>query len=148
LSVEGVGIPGHFLVRYRPAEGEPVLVDAFNDGKIVSRDEAAQLSGRPLDEGQFHPAGKKEMVVRMLRNLRGVAERERDLPGMLRYLDVILVLDESAAAERGLRAAVRYQLGEPAAAAADLDWLLKHAPSGVDLDRVREFREVLRRQGL
>jgi serine protease Do len=146
LPVVGVGIPRHFLVQYRPFEGEPLLVDVFNDGKMITREEAAALSGQPLQEEHFAPAGKKEMIVRMLRNLGGVAERERDLPAMLRYLDVILVIDESAAAERGMRAAVRYQMGRTDAAAEDLDWLLQREPPGVDLDRVREFRDVIRRQ--
>ncbi len=40
LSIEGVGLPGHFVVRHVPAEGEPQLIDVFDGATNVSLDTA------------------------------------------------------------------------------------------------------------
>src|SRR6185295_19100736 len=40
-AIEGVGFPGHFLVRVRRAGG-PVLLDPFFGGRVVGRDEALE----------------------------------------------------------------------------------------------------------
>ncbi|MFL5343064.1 MAG: transglutaminase family protein, partial [Gemmataceae bacterium] len=42
LSTEGVGLPGHFVVRFLPAKGEPQLIDVFDGGKALSRPDAAK----------------------------------------------------------------------------------------------------------
>src|SRR5439155_20180561 len=33
LKVEGVGLPGHFVVRVLPSKGEPQFIDVFEGGK-------------------------------------------------------------------------------------------------------------------
>src|SRR5690606_11578572 len=48
ILVEGVGFPGHFLVRIGGADGE--LVDPFSEGNVVERSELSQIAGRLLDE--------------------------------------------------------------------------------------------------
>jgi regulator of sirC expression with transglutaminase-like and TPR domain len=81
----------------------------------------------------------------MLHNLITVAGREKDRDGMLRYLDAILVIEPNAHEERWARAVFRWQAGLRERSAEDCDWLLKHEPEGVDLDRVRELRRVISR---
>jgi regulator of sirC expression with transglutaminase-like and TPR domain len=41
LPVRGVGMPGHFLVKYAPASGE-IFIDAFN-GRTLTRDDCAKM---------------------------------------------------------------------------------------------------------
>jgi regulator of sirC expression with transglutaminase-like and TPR domain/S1-C subfamily serine protease len=147
LKVEGVGLPGHFVVRFVPAKGEPRLIDVYEGGTAMSREEAAkkveEITGRPLREEHLAATTKKAIIVRMLHNLLNVASRERDSAGMLRYLDGIITLDATAAQERAVRAAIRYQQGDRVRALEDVDWLLEHSPDGIDLDRVRELRRAL-----
>ncbi len=40
LKVDGVALPGHFVVRYVPAEGEPQLIDVYEGATVVAREEA------------------------------------------------------------------------------------------------------------
>jgi regulator of sirC expression with transglutaminase-like and TPR domain/S1-C subfamily serine protease len=149
LKVEGVGLPGHFVVRHVPAKGEPRLIDVYEGGTTLSREEAAgkveAITGRPLREAHLAAIGKKAIVVRMLHNLLNVADREKDAAGLLRYLDAIVAVDPEAAEARALRAGVLYQQGDRQAALKDVDWLLEHEPEGLDLDRVRQMRRILTR---
>jgi regulator of sirC expression with transglutaminase-like and TPR domain len=149
VKVVGVSLPGHFVVRHEPARGEPRLIDVYEGGVPLSREEAAKkveaITGRPLREQNLAAVGKRAILVRMLRNLLNLADQERDRPAMLRYLDATLVADPAAAPERAVRAGLRYQSGDRAGALADVDWLLEHEPEGIDLERVRQLRRVLTR---
>jgi regulator of sirC expression with transglutaminase-like and TPR domain len=149
VKVVGVSLPGHFVVRHEPAKGAPQLIDVYEGGVPLSREEAAKkveaITGRPLREPHLAAVGKRAILVRMLRNLLNLADQERDRPAMLRYLDAVVVIDPEAAPERAVRAGLRYQSGDKAGALADVDWLLEHEPEGIDLERVRQLRRVLTR---
>ena len=43
VTVEGVGLPGHFIVRHAPAGAEPVWIDVFDGGKRLDRAGVAKL---------------------------------------------------------------------------------------------------------
>jgi regulator of sirC expression with transglutaminase-like and TPR domain len=147
LKVVGVGLPGHFVVRHVPIKGEPQLIDVYEGGVLLSKDEAARkvqaITGRPLQDAHLAVAGKKAIIVRMLHNLMGIARNEEDSEGMLRYLDTILTIDAEEAQERWMRAVLRYQTGRKQAALQDIDWLQEHQPEGIDLGQVRELRRLL-----
>ena len=146
LNVVGVPLPGHFVVRHEPAGAKPQLIDVF-DGKLLSRAEAEakvkKVTGRAPEDADFEPVTKKAIAVRMLHNLINVAKSERDGDSMLRYLDGVLALDPEAHEDRWMRAHFRYQAGQRTGAREDCDILLKHAPAGLDLERVRELRGIL-----
>jgi len=145
LTIEGVGLPGHFVVRHVPAAGEPRLIDVFEGGRILSRDEAAAkvaaISGAPLTEAHLEAVGPRAIIQRVLRNLLGVARTEQDREAMLRSLTALVALDPLATADRGLLAVVQHETGRRAAAIATLDWFLEQQPAGVDLEAVRALRE-------
>ena len=82
----------------------------------------------------------------MLANLRGLAERSQDNEATLRYLEAMVAIEPEALAERGARSIIRYNTGRRDAAVADLDWFLEHRPNGLDLDRIREMRDLFSRQ--
>src|SRR6185295_11985060 len=77
LPLEGVGMPGHFLVRYRDPLA-PVLFDPFAGGGIVSEADCearlAQLYGRPvrLTPPMLAPVGTRPILYRMLTNLKQI----------------------------------------------------------------------------
>jgi regulator of sirC expression with transglutaminase-like and TPR domain/S1-C subfamily serine protease len=145
LTIEGVGLPGHFIVRHTPAGGEPALFDVFEGGKAMTRRDAeAQVlayAGRPLLEDDLRAADERAIVIRMLTNLLGVMQEKEDHEAMLRYLEAIVALRPDSVQERGLRAVVRHQTGRRDAALADLNWILEQQPQGIDLERIRQMRD-------
>jgi regulator of sirC expression with transglutaminase-like and TPR domain/S1-C subfamily serine protease len=147
VKVVGVALPGHFVVKHVPARGEPQLIDVYEAGQPLPKEAAGRkveaLAGRPLKEEDLTVAGKRQIVVRMLHNLLGNARDEKDLEGMLRYVDAVLAVSPDAAQERWLRAVLRYQTDRRQGAREDADWLLEHHPAGIDLERVQELRKLL-----
>lgn len=73
IEMEGVGMPGHFLVY---AGGQ--LVDPFHYGEAIGFEEAAALvaealGGQPrADRSWFQPVGSLQIVRRMLLNLESM----------------------------------------------------------------------------
>jgi regulator of sirC expression with transglutaminase-like and TPR domain len=147
LNVVGVGLPGHFVVRYEPPEGERQLLDVYDRADVVTREDAEKLvqqaAKRPATDADFAPASKRSIVVRILHNLLGLARTARDPEGMLRYLDASIAVDPGAAGDRYIRADVLKFLGRRAEAIADADWLIEHRPDGIDLNEVDRFRRAL-----
>jgi serine protease Do len=144
LAIEGVGLPGHFVVRHVPATGEPTLIDVFEGAVPLSREEAAAkvaaIAGRPLQDSHLSPFTNRQIIQRVLRNLLGVARDARDREAMLRYLEALVALDPADTADRGLLAVVRYETGRRAAAVAALDCLLEREPPDADLEAIRALR--------
>lgn len=150
LNLEGVPLPGHFCVRFKPADGEPRLIDVFDGGRTLTREQADQrvraYADRPLQPADLEPASHGQILQRMLRNLIGVAQEARDSEALLRYFDALLTLDPEAIPERGMRAVVRFETGRRDAAVADLDWILERMPPDLDLDRIHQMRDYFLRQ--
>jgi regulator of sirC expression with transglutaminase-like and TPR domain len=150
LKVVGIGLPGHFIVQHQPIQGEPQLIDPFEEGELLTREKAAEkvslFAGRAMQESDLVPPTDKAILLRVLSNLLGVAQRKSDREAMLRYLDAMLVIDPSLSRERGMRAIVRHETGRRAAAVSDLDWFLQKSPEGVDIEKIREMREVFQKE--
>jgi regulator of sirC expression with transglutaminase-like and TPR domain len=147
LNVAGVGMPGHFIAKYVPAQGPERLIDVYDGGTLLDREEAGrivkQAMHRPLKNKDLAAVTKQAVIVRMLQNLFGVAQREKDNPGALRYLDTILAIAPDSAYEHWLRAVYRYQAGVRAGALEDTDWILAREPKGIDLQLVHRLRRLL-----
>lgn len=81
VDLEGVAAPMHFLSRLETVEG-PLFVDAFHQGDVLSYDECCtwleSLSGlAPEDiENSLEPAPPREVVVRMLNNLKALQVKQ------------------------------------------------------------------------
>ena len=151
VSIDGVGLPGHFLVGHAPAGAEPRWIDVFDGAAILDRDGVAKLyrdlQGRELTDDLLAPVGPKAILTRMINNLLSIATREDDAPAMHRYLDAMLAVDPDAGRERVMRMLVAKRLGRNDAARADALWLLERAPEEIDLAAVHRFLESLDRGG-
>ncbi|MCA9123693.1 MAG: trypsin-like peptidase domain-containing protein [Planctomycetaceae bacterium] len=147
LDIRGVGLPGHFVVKHIPSSGEPQLVDVFERGQFLSREDAVVLvrlhADRDLREADLEATPKREILIRMIRNLGGLAEAKTDGEALLRYLEALVAIDPESGEYRQQRAGLRAFGNRYAAAIADLDWLLEHAPPGIDLDRIHGMRSAL-----
>lgn len=147
VRVDGIGLPGHFVVR--SATKKDVLIDVFDAGKRVSSDEAAKrverTTGVPPTDELFRPMTKPAILARMTQNLLGVAQQQGDAASMGRYLDTLLVIVPENAQARLMRALLHYQNGRGQAALDDTQWLLEHRPEGIDVERVLQFQQMIER---
>ncbi len=144
LQIDGVGIPGHFIVRQR-IDDEMLYIDPFDEGKELSMDDVKNLAtgDRPdrFDERFLETASPKNILMRILNNLLGLAQDEEDKEGMLRYLEVLMALDETHVQNRGMRAIVRFETGRKQAAIDDLDYFLDTRPPELDLNQIQQMRD-------
>ena len=159
LHAQGVSFPGHFLVKLRLRQGRQqgeVLIDPFT-GRSLSRDELAEMlqpyrRDRGLPEEDEAPlalflqaASDRDVLARMLRNLKHIHQNEEDWPALLavqRRLVVLLPRDWDERRDRGLAYA---ELGCNAEAAADLAAYLEHCPAADDAIAIDARLAELRR---
>ncbi|BDG06110.1 SirB1 family protein [Anaeromyxobacter oryzae] len=149
LKLAGVGFPGHFLAKYVSASGAEVFLDAYHGGEMLSADECmarykARSGGKDLDARYLAAVSTRQILARMLHNLRRIYQERKDDVRTFWVLDRILLLAPGqleALRDRGLAAA---RLGGAAAAARDLDAYLRSAPGANDADDVREILVGLR----
>jgi len=150
LPLEGISFPGHFLVRLRMRGGMLVL-DPFSGGAPQSEDELRSRVKRVIPDGvaddlpaselpldQFlEPATNRQILSRVLRNLKGIY-READKPErMLDVLNRMLLVTPGASAELRERGYVYQRLECYRAAFNDLTDYAEREPDAPDLDEVR-----------
>ena len=149
LSVEGLGLPGHFIVRAREGEGEGVLVDPFN-GRQTDRDECrARLDliyeGKlSLEDAHLRPVGARSILLRMLGNLKAVYARAQLFRRARAAVERILLLAPHDPEERRDRGVLLAQLGRLPEAIAETQGYLNLAPDAPDADAVREQLNKMR----
>jgi regulator of sirC expression with transglutaminase-like and TPR domain len=143
LPFEGVGMPGHFLVRYRHPE-TPLLVDPFADGKIVDEAEcqarirALYGPGARVSASMLEPVGSRAIVFRMLNNLKGIYASHGAWPKVVRTIDLMLATQPGASSEYRDRGAAHLRAGDLRRARADFEHYLLNAPEISDAGSVRE----------
>ncbi|MDA0813757.1 MAG: transglutaminase-like domain-containing protein, partial [Verrucomicrobia bacterium] len=151
LKIEGVPLPGHFVVRHLPGrEGAlPQLVDVFEGGVLLAEEDAAKLvmehAGQSLRPEHLIAASNRDFIVRILRNLIGGAIDQQDAGLALPHLDLLLAIAPDEPQERLSRAILLFQSGNPERAVTDIEWLIEHEPPGMDMERLREWRGSLDR---
>ncbi|MGK0187996.1 MAG: serine protease Do, partial [Verrucomicrobiales bacterium] len=149
LDIEGVPLPGRFVVRHVPARSGalPQLVDVFDGGRFIAEEDAAilvkELTGTDLAPEHLMAASTRQIILRMLRNLSGAAIDRQDSDGALPFLDLLLVISPEEVQERLSRAILLFQSGQGDQAIADIDWLIEREPSGMDVDRLKDWRATL-----
>jgi regulator of sirC expression with transglutaminase-like and TPR domain len=149
LRLEGVGYPGHFLAKYVSGSGAEVFVDAFHGGEMLSADECAaryraRSGGKDLDARYLRGVSNRQILARMLQNLKRLYADRKDDVRSFWVLDRILLLAPGqleALRDRGLAAA---RLGGARAAARDLEAYLARATAASDADEIRAVLAGLR----
>jgi len=150
LPLEGVSFPGHFLVRLN-LRGGMLVLDPFSGGAPQSEEELRRRVKRVIPDGvaddlpaaelpldQFlEAATNRQILSRVLRNLKRVY-RESDKPErMLDVLNRMLLVTPDASAELRDRGLVYQRLECYRAALKDLTDYAEREPDAADLDEVR-----------
>jgi regulator of sirC expression with transglutaminase-like and TPR domain len=141
LPAEGINFPGHFLVKVPLDEGE-LIIDPFHRGRLLGKDDLQKLLASTsrdarLSAKHLRPASGRDILVRMLHNLRAIYVDRRDLPRALSAVERLLVLAPSDARMLRERADLYEELGGASAAAADLARVLELEPGAKDAPAIR-----------
>jgi regulator of sirC expression with transglutaminase-like and TPR domain len=144
VALVGIGLPGHFIV------GGPdgLLLDPADGGRSLTPDDCQSLIRRAVGDGVlFHagmlrPAGRREVLARVLRNLRAAHLARRDWPAAVDAIDLLLVLeptDPEHGRDRGLLLGRMGRFGEAVAA---LRRYLEQRPDAHDVPDVRQVMGI------
>lgn len=146
LPIQGVSFPGHFLVKI-PLEKGDIVLDPFAGGRPLTEAELlerlkpvygdlapASISLEPF----LVPAQKKEILVRMLRNLKAIYMHKQIFDKALAVLNDILAIAPLVPEEWRDRGSVFEQLECFRAASQDYERYLELQPGAPDLFDIRE----------
>lgn len=153
FRVEGVGLPGHFIIRVREEEDslQSTLVDPFH-GRTLDRDDCQErldevYGGQvALTEAHLRGATTREILVRLLMNLKAIYARADLHRQALAAVERILLLTPHAPEERRDRGALLAQLDRLPEAIAETESYLQLAPNAPDADEAREQLKALQRR--
>lgn len=143
LEVEGVGLPGHFIVRAAEPGEAPVLVDPFN-ARATDEDECQQrldtiFAGQvTLGDEHLRAVGSRAIIARLLGNLKAVYAQAGLHRRALAAVERVLLLDPLNPEERRDRGLILAQLGRLPEAVAETRSYLTQRPQAPDADTVRE----------
>ena len=152
LPLLGVGFPGHFLVKYLD-DREEIVIDPFNGGDIRTPDSLQQLLaglyGKPvaLSPQLLHPVTKRQILRRMLNNLKFIYLRQRDLVKALAALDRMTIAEPNLAEDLRERGQVYLALEYFPQAKTDFESYLRLAPDAPDAEKIRDQLVDLARRG-
>jgi regulator of sirC expression with transglutaminase-like and TPR domain len=148
LRVNGVGLPGHFVVSVQ-AEGEPMLVDCFDGGRLLSQEEAHQkvmeIHGPDAEwtDELLRPVSNRHWLTRMLQNLLnvfGARSQYHDVAAVLE-MEMLLWPDQNQL-QRDL-GLVLARCGMPGPASTLLDSYLRANPDDPQRTDLEQLRNVL-----
>jgi regulator of sirC expression with transglutaminase-like and TPR domain len=151
LNLFGVSFPTHFLVKAVDERGE-LIIDPFNSGSILSLDEIrarlTQIYRQPVDvqPDMLESVGARQILARMLRNLKNIYASGADWARALSALDRILTLEPRSIEELLERAALYERLECFSASLDDFQSFLTQAPEHPAADTAREAVVRLMRQ--
>jgi regulator of sirC expression with transglutaminase-like and TPR domain len=146
LTLHGVGFPGHFLVKC-PVRDGAIVLDPYSKGSSLSLDDlSARLkslhNGVDPDPDQIRAmlaiASNKEILARILRNLKGVYLKHREFARAVAAMDRLVTLAPEAADEYRDRGRVYLELECFRAALADFRSYLALKPDADDAGIVQQ----------
>jgi regulator of sirC expression with transglutaminase-like and TPR domain len=147
----GVGMPGHFLLKHYDVDGHSILIDAFERGSIVTEDDCRQkldsiYSGQVTLQPEFLlPVTRRQMLTRILNNLRSIYLSQRDFRRAVQVVDLILVIYPRSPEDMKQRAVLRYNLNDFRGALSDFEEYVKMSPDASDAEEIRQTALSLRR---
>jgi regulator of sirC expression with transglutaminase-like and TPR domain len=143
LRLHGVGFPGHFLVKYFDDEKE-IVIDPFNSGEVHSTESLENLLRRlfgrkiALYPGLLEPMTKKQILRRMLNNLKSIYLHANFWLKALSIIERLLILEPGSVNDLRDRGAVFLKLECFGQALADFETYLRISPDSEDALAVKE----------
>jgi len=141
--VHGIGLPGHFICGYNDGRYS-IFIDPFDKGRLMTLGDCEELvksrTGVAIENrtAAFRRATKRQILTRMLQNLKGIYYRKQIWPKALQVSNLLVEAYPNAPEEVRARAAAQLQLRRFPAAKADLNRYLELSPRADDADKIRE----------
>lgn len=151
FEARGIALPGHFVVGL-VRDGRGLLVDPFHGAAVITEEDCQEIvvrvTGRPsLFQGELlDGAPPKEILGRLLRNLKRIYLAQKDFERALHAVDRLLMVFPGEPTERRDRGFLLAHLDRPGAAMSDLESYLALVPDAPDARAVRGRIAWLRRR--
>jgi regulator of sirC expression with transglutaminase-like and TPR domain len=153
VRAEGINFPGHFLVRclqdlHTDDALEGLIVDPFHAGAILNETEVRHLLEPHMSAAAFEPsllarATRRQILVRMLLNLKKLYVKMHSFPQARATTDALLALQPSSLADLRDRGLLAYHMNDFSHALRDLEAYLKVARlAEQDDDQKKETEQV------
>ena len=143
LDLQPILFPSHFILRMAGEGGHDIFIDPYT-GRLLDlagcRDLLTDLyaTSRQFSESLVAPGTKKQVLLRLLQDLKFIYLRENNLQKAVRTLELMCLLSPWDLEQIRDRGFLYYRIGDNEKAAADLKAYLQHAPPGATLEAVRE----------
>jgi regulator of sirC expression with transglutaminase-like and TPR domain len=148
LPVVGVGLPGHFIVRY-VARKDLYFIDPFHRGSFLSEEDCRQrvqriYGGRmTFRKDYLNPVRGFAILSRLLYNLKNIYVESKSYAKAYAVIDKLALLNPGAWEEVRDRGIVLYQLKQYRPALVDLEVYLKHSPRAQDRRDVMRLAQII-----
>ena len=116
MPLQGIGMPGNFIMKYADAE-EEIYIDPFSKGRILSREACKSLlqdiygEPVPFQETFLAPVTKKQILSRLLMNLKAIYVHTKDYLKALSIVERQLIIQPNTEQEVKDRSALRNLIG-------------------------------------
>jgi regulator of sirC expression with transglutaminase-like and TPR domain len=146
LPVQGISFPAHFLVKCQLREGT-VVIDPYAKGISLSLEDLKQRvkslrngvePPRSVIAGMLATASNRDIMVRMLRNLKAIYSHHKEWLKALAATDRIISVTPEVAEEYRDRGMIYLNLECFRAALFDLQAYIRMLPVAADADTVRQ----------
>jgi len=148
VPFEGVGFPGHFLVRLTGEPGD-LLLDPYDHGASVHEEDCRRMiqlttgGSVPYDPSMIRSLGKRDMIARLLFNLKVACLKAGDDAGALSAIERLLLLHPNDPPELRDRGLLLYRLDRYREARDSLRGYLRVRPNALDREAIERHLSAL-----
>ncbi|MDP1685661.1 SirB1 family protein [Hydrogenophaga sp.] len=155
LKARGVNFPGHFMVKVNLPNGQ-VVIDPFTGQSLSREDLSERLEPYKRRNGlvddfdvpvglYLQAATPREIVARLLRNLKEIHRTQEDWLRLIAVQDRILILLPDAWMEYRDRGLAWAEMGDLRLAVSDLEIYVEHSDDTMDREAISQRLQELRR---
>ncbi len=149
LPLSGVGLPGHFIVRY-DADARAWFIDPFHRGRLLSELDCARLAQQstggdlPFNRDLLRPVTRRQILTRMLNNLRALYIQHEQFAEARRVMERLVDLEPDAAEYVRDLGLILFRLGTYREAVDRLEFYLALNPYADDVHAMRQVLAAAR----
>jgi regulator of sirC expression with transglutaminase-like and TPR domain len=150
FPIAGVGMPGHFIVKFSDRDQE-FFLDPFNRGEILTREDCQRrLHEMYGDSIEFNDrllarVTNRQILSRMLNNLKLIYLKAQAFDKGLAIVDMMLMANPDDFEQFRDRGLLRLQLRQFEPAAKDLNQYLTSCPNAHDREEIENHVKELKR---